>query len=111
MLRYTARLNLHTRTEHLDAGCFRELDACGLGRNADVLSAKAARRYCARNFVDANRLLTESLGVDPVATSSISTRIACLYYLKRKEELFRLAHRLVDEAPNRGASWYVRFYS
>lgn len=85
----------------------REPCGCGLGANVDVLVCRAEWYYHVGAYQDCYTLTSSLLENDPYATEVYPVHITASLELRKKNELFRRAHKLVEEYPERALSWFA----
>ncbi|KAL2157561.1 hypothetical protein VTH06DRAFT_5939 [Thermothelomyces fergusii] len=77
----------------------------GLGDNADLLLARADLLYTQCRFRDALAITAAVLREDKTNFPAYPVHLACLYELKRTNELFLVAHELADQHPEHACAW------
>ncbi|KAL0042944.1 hypothetical protein WJX79_004643 [Trebouxia sp. C0005] len=85
----------------------REPSGCGLGANVDVLVCRAEWYYHVGAYQDCYTLTSSLLENDPYATEVYPVHITASLELRKKNELFRRAHKLVQEYPDRALAWFA----
>ncbi|KAJ8669052.1 hypothetical protein QAD02_000311 [Eretmocerus hayati] len=89
------------------------LSPCGpsmknsLKDNLDMQVSKAERLYYNCNFHQSFSLTESILKSDPYHSGCLPLHIACLVELKKTNDLFYLAHKLVDLYPELALSWFA----
>ncbi|KAJ1520995.1 hypothetical protein ONE63_004065 [Megalurothrips usitatus] len=78
-----------------------------LPTNLDVLVAKAERLFYNCKFQSSLKLTEEVLKKDPHHSNCLCVHIGCLVELKKSNQLFYLAHGLVDLHPEMAISWFA----
>ncbi|BES96094.1 Cell division cycle [Nesidiocoris tenuis] len=78
-----------------------------LRNNSDLSVAQAERHYYACAYSECFSITTAVLERDPYHTSCLPIHIACLVELKKVNDLFSLAHELVDLWPHLAVSWFA----
>ncbi|XP_066994017.2 cell division cycle protein 16 homolog isoform X2 [Anabrus simplex] len=78
-----------------------------LAGNLDLVVAKAEQHYYNCNYRECIHITEEVLKKDPYHSSCLPVHIGCLVELKRSNQLFYLAHRLVDLYPEMAISWFA----
>ncbi|XP_034233878.1 cell division cycle protein 16 homolog isoform X2 [Thrips palmi] len=78
-----------------------------MANNLDVLVSKAERLFYNCKFQSCLKLTEEVLKKDPYHSNCLSVHIGCLVELKKSNQLFYLAHRLVDLHPEMAISWFA----
>lgn len=79
--------------------------------NVDVMGVDARRKYEALDFVECIKVCREILKHDPFVNDSIlEMYLAVLVELEERQELFVVAHDLVDREPHQGVSWMAVGY-
>lgn len=82
-----------------------------MSKNIDIRRIEAQRRYDALDFPSTVKICKEILDEDPFADERIMIiHLAALMELERKQELFVLAHTLVERDPKSGVSWLAVGY-
>jgi anaphase-promoting complex subunit 6 len=77
----------------------------GLEDNADLLLARADLLYTQCRFKDALAITAAVLQEDKTNFPAYPVHLACLYELKRTNELFLVAHDLADNHPDHACTW------
>ncbi|AEO56310.1 hypothetical protein MYCTH_2301076 [Thermothelomyces thermophilus ATCC 42464] len=77
----------------------------GLEDNADLLLARADLLYTQCRFKDALAITAAVLREDKTNFPAYPVHLACLYELKRTNELFLVAHELADHHPEHACTW------
>ncbi|KAK3900675.1 hypothetical protein C8A05DRAFT_35680 [Staphylotrichum tortipilum] len=77
----------------------------GLDDNADLLLARADQLYTQCRFKDALAITAAVLQEDKSNFPAYPVHLACLYELKRTNELFLVAHDLADHHPEHACTW------
>ncbi|OUM64943.1 hypothetical protein PIROE2DRAFT_30202, partial [Piromyces sp. E2] len=77
-----------------------------LGNNSDILLSQANQYYTQSKFKECLELTTKILDSDKFNLDCILLHIVCLFELQKKNELFYLAHQLVEYYPEHEISWY-----
>lgn len=78
----------------------------GLEHNSDVLSSIAESHYDVGDYVAAYAISSRVLQADPYELACVPVHCCTLLQLRRKPELFALAHKLVEGYPQRAESWF-----
>lgn len=78
-----------------------------LDNNSSMLSTKAERLYYSAYFVDAYKLTSKILKSEEFHTDCLIVHVCLLVKLDKTNELFKLAHKLVDTFPDNSISWYA----
>lgn len=73
----------------------------------DILVAKAERFYYDCDYIHCCALTDKVLKQDPYHNDCLAIHISCQVELKRSNQLFQLAHKLVDLYPNLAISWFA----
>lgn len=85
--------------------------APGESRSIDLLGVDARRKYEALDFEECVKICRDILKHDPFMSDSIlETYLAVLVELEERQELFVVAHDLVDREPSQGVSWMAVGY-
>ncbi|KAK4104756.1 TPR-like protein [Parathielavia hyrcaniae] len=77
----------------------------GLEDNADLLLARADLLYTQCRFKDALAITAAVLQEDKTNFPAYPVHLACLYELRRTNELFLVAHNLADNHPDHACAW------
>jgi len=80
---------------------------CGLNSNADVLAARAEWLFYSGDFRKCYDITMEVMQSNPFEKVIVPIHLAVCVELKQKNELFLVGHRLVEEFPSSGLSWYA----
>ncbi|KAG1682927.1 Cell division cycle protein 16 [Nymphon striatum] len=75
--------------------------------NLDLEVSMAERHYYNCHYQDCFKSTTRVLNIDQFHSDCLPLHIACLFELKKNNELFYLAHRLVDLYPENAVSWFA----
>ncbi|XP_066936343.1 LOW QUALITY PROTEIN: cell division cycle protein 16 homolog [Clytia hemisphaerica] len=75
--------------------------------NLDYIVSLAEKYFNNSNFREALRYTKYVLKVDNLHEGCLPLYISCLSILKMTNELYNLAHRLVNTYPTRSVSWYA----
>lgn len=78
-----------------------------LSSNPDVMTAKAENLFYSCEFYACIRLTQEVLEKDLYHRECLPIHISCLFELKKTNQLFDLAHKLVDLYPESAISWFA----
>ena len=78
-----------------------------LQENVDLMTAKAEACYYQCDYYQCIKLTTQVLSRDVYHTECLPIHISCLMELKKANQLFDLAHKLVDLYPESAISWYA----
>lgn len=78
-----------------------------LATNLDLIVSQAERHYYNCNYRECFRITEEVLRKDPYHEGCLPVHIACLVELKKVNQLFYLAHRLVDLFPEMALAWFA----
>lgn len=82
-----------------------------LRHSTDVLAATARRKLASLDFPSAASICQSLLARDPHASSSVvSILLAALVETGSRQELFRVAHALVESRPKSGVAWLAVGY-
>jgi anaphase-promoting complex subunit 6 len=104
---YTCKLLKYNQIEDLEEP-FQVLETqFGLKNNDDLIMSKAETYYYHGNYPKAYKLSKELMVHDPYNTKILVAHISCLVELDLKNELFYLAHKLVEENSENFISWYA----
>ncbi|RKP10680.1 hypothetical protein THASP1DRAFT_11660, partial [Thamnocephalis sphaerospora] len=77
-----------------------------LRNNVDVEMSLADLAFAQCQYRKGLGITTKLLHVEPHHPNVLSTHIACLYELGEKQQLFLLAHEMVERFPDRACSWF-----
>jgi len=91
---------INTAVERLDK------DFC-LGNNSDILLSLANKYYTQCKFKECIEMTSKILENDKFNMNCILLHLVCLYELEKKNELFYIAHQLVEYYPNHEISWFA----
>ncbi|KAL0276739.1 UNVERIFIED_CONTAM: hypothetical protein PYX00_004247 [Menopon gallinae] len=75
--------------------------------NLDLMVSEAEKHYYNCNYTTCWKITEEVMSKDPYHLSCLPVHISCLVELKNSNDLFLLAHRLVDIYPERAVSWFA----
>ena len=78
-----------------------------LNDNLDIVVGIAERHFCNSNYMMCYKLTHATLNSDPFHEACLPIHISCLVQLKKSNDLFYLAHKLVDNYPQKAVSWYA----
>lgn len=78
-----------------------------LNDNLDIVVGIAERHYYNSNYMMCYKLTNATLNSDPFHEACLPVHISCLVQLKKSNDLFYLAHKLVDNYPQKAVSWYA----
>lgn len=78
-----------------------------LSNNVDVMTALAERHYYNCDYQSAFELTTTVLERDVYHTQCLPIHISCLMELNKPNQLFDIAHKLVDLYPENAISWFA----
>ncbi|XP_072035292.1 cell division cycle protein 16 homolog isoform X2 [Amphiura filiformis] len=78
-----------------------------LATNLDVVTNQAERHYYNCDFRTCYKITTDVLNKDPYHAACLPLHIAVLVEVKKSNELFYLAHKLVDLYPNKPIAWFA----
>lgn len=78
-----------------------------LGNNLDVQTNTAERHYYNCDFRTSYKITRNVLESDPFHERCLPVHVATLVELKKSNELFYLAHRLVDLHPDKAVAWFA----
>uniref|UniRef100_A0A1D2A5H8 Uncharacterized protein n=1 Tax=Auxenochlorella protothecoides TaxID=3075 RepID=A0A1D2A5H8_AUXPR len=79
----------------------------GLAGNVDVVAARADWLAHRSRHAECWALTREALQRDPYAGQCLAAHCAAGVALRRRQDLFVLAHRAMEEAPEAAASWHA----
>ncbi|CAL8472035.1 g11577 [Coccomyxa elongata] len=79
---------------------------CGLGGNLDVSVCRAEWYFHLGAYQECHALTSQLLDQDPYAIEALPVHLAAALELRKKNELFLRAHKLVEEYPDRAVSWF-----
>ncbi|XP_038050279.1 cell division cycle protein 16 homolog [Patiria miniata] len=75
--------------------------------NSDVVTCLAERHYYNCDFRTCHKITSEVLNKDPYHGTCLPLHIATLVELRKSNDLFYLAHKLVDLYPGKPISWFA----
>ncbi|KAK6622538.1 hypothetical protein RUM44_002350 [Polyplax serrata] len=75
--------------------------------NLDLMVAEAERHYYNCNYTMCWKITQEVMAKDPYHVACLPIYISCLVELKNSNDLFLLAHKLVDIYPESAVSWFA----
>lgn len=78
-----------------------------LQQNVDLMTGRAESYYYQCDYYQCIKLTTQVLNRDVFHTECLPIHISCLMELKKTNQLFDLAHKLVDLYPESAVSWYA----
>ncbi|XP_065069614.1 cell division cycle protein 16 homolog [Rhopilema esculentum] len=78
-----------------------------LNENLDVVTSHAVRHFNSCDFKMCYKLSSAVMTKDQFHESCLPVHISCLVELKKKNELYHLASRLVNNYPKRAISWHA----
>lgn len=78
-----------------------------LQQSTDLMTATAESSYYQCDYYKCLKLTTEVLNRDVYHAECLPIHISCLMELKKTNQLFDLAHKLVDLYPESAISWYA----
>ncbi|XP_055906784.1 cell division cycle protein 16 homolog [Eupeodes corollae] len=105
------RMNFSTlnTTKESDEANMIPLSAClaRIEKSTDLLAGKALKLFYNCEYKHCLQVLNELLKIDPHHRDGLTVQIGCLVELKDCSKLFYLAHKLVDNYPEKALSWYA----
>ena len=78
-----------------------------LNDNLDIVASMAERHFYNCSYNLSCKMTSAILHSDPYHEACLPIHITCLVELKKTNELFFLAHKLVDNYPQKAISWYA----
>ena len=78
-----------------------------LSHNSDFLVAKAERHFYNCDYTQCFSLTSTVMKDDPFHTDCLPIHISCLVELKKSNDLFHLAHKLVELYPEWVVAWFA----
>jgi anaphase-promoting complex subunit 6 len=78
-----------------------------LGSNQDIMLSQANKYYTQSKFTECFELTLKILDNDRFNMECVLLHLVCLYELQKKNELFYIAHQLVEYYPNHEISWFA----
>ncbi|EEB13202.1 cell division cycle, putative [Pediculus humanus corporis] len=75
--------------------------------NLDLMVSEAEQHYYNCNFTTCWKITQEVMAKDPYHMTCLPIYISCLVELKNSNDLFLLAHKLVDIYPENAVSWFA----
>lgn len=104
-LLYTTRLSKYEHTAEFIAASETLTTHYNLFTNSDLLLSKAELLFTRCRFREALELTGSILDKDKYSFGVLPVHLACLYELKRNNELFLLSHDLADHHPEEACTW------
>ncbi|GBG90196.1 hypothetical protein CBR_g50377, partial [Chara braunii] len=84
-----------------------EVAGTSLRDNSDLIACKADYHYHKGEYVQAYEVTNKLLERDPYHIQCMPVHLAAALELRRKNELFLRAHKLVQEYPHKAISWFA----
>ena len=78
-----------------------------LSHNSDFIVAKAERHFYNCDYVQCFSLTSSVMKEDPFHTDCLPIHISCLVEMKKSNDLFHLAHKLVELYPEWVVAWFA----
>ncbi|MFH4979720.1 hypothetical protein AB6A40_006429, partial [Gnathostoma spinigerum] len=78
-----------------------------ISSDLSIRTSLATRLYRSGNVAKANRITSEILNEAGIFQDCLLVHVATLVHLRKADELFSLAHQLVDNQPDNELSWYT----
>jgi len=75
--------------------------------NLDVIVSLAERHYYNCDIKEASRIIETVVKTDPFHSSCLPLQIAVMVETGKSNDLFQLAHKLVDIYPGKAVSWFA----
>ncbi|XP_028403874.1 cell division cycle protein 16 homolog [Dendronephthya gigantea] len=73
----------------------------------DVAVCMAEKQFSKCDFQLCYKMSSQIMQKDPLHSACLPLHISCMVELKKPNELFFLAHKLVDNYPDQAVSWYA----
>ena len=84
-----------------------QLVVSGLSQSLDVLTCKAEFLYHCCEYRQCYEVTQSVLDHDPYFLDCLPVHLACACELNKKNDLFLLGHKLVEEHPEKAVSWFA----
>lgn len=97
----------HLHNQQQQQQPFSNATGWGLGDNIDVAACRSEWLVQRGMFKEAYALSKAALEADPFAKTLLIVHLAACIELRKKNELFLLAHKLVEAEPANALSWYA----
>lgn len=91
----------------LEKETLKTLEAYCLNDNEDVLSSHAEALFYCNQYKEAYDITQKMIDNDIYCQNAMLVHISCLVALGKKNDLYRVAHQLVEESPKSAMSWYA----
>jgi anaphase-promoting complex subunit 6 len=78
-----------------------------LSNSLDVIVCMAEKQFSKCDFQMCYKMTSQVLQKDPLHGACLPLHISCMVELKKSNDLFFLAHKLVDNYPEQAVSWYA----
>ena len=78
-----------------------------LSENIDILTLKASYHFYRASYAEAYGIAKHCLEKDPFCISILPVLASCMVELQLKNELFSLAHSIVNAFPTLAITWYI----
>ncbi|KAF9691418.1 hypothetical protein EKO04_010623 [Ascochyta lentis] len=102
---YTTRLSNYARPDEFANATETLSTHYHLAANPDILLSRADLMFTHARFHEALALTSSVLATDKYYFAVMPLHLACLHQLRKKNDLFLLAHDLADTNPNEPATW------
>ncbi len=78
-----------------------------VSNSLDVIVCMAEKQFSKCDFQMCFKMTSQVLQKDPLHSACLPLHISCMVELKKSNDLFFLAHKLVDNYPQQAVSWYA----
>lgn len=78
-----------------------------INKSLDVTVCMAEKQFSKCDFQLCYNMTNQVLEEDPLHSTCLLLHISCMVELKKSNDLFFLAHKLVDNYPHQAVSWYA----
>ena len=78
-----------------------------VSNSLDVIVSMAEKQFSKCDFQTCYKRTSQVLEKDPFHSACLPLHISCMVELKKSNDLFLLAHKLVDNYPDQAVSWYA----
>ncbi|KAJ3103103.1 anaphase promoting complex subunit cdc16 [Phlyctochytrium planicorne] len=106
-LSYFIKIKKYMKEEDLRSALTQLETKYNLGNSPSVMLSQAEYEYTQCRFEKSLKFTLRILELDPLNLDCLWTHIACLHQLSRRNDIFLLAHELVDKHPAHPASWFA----
>ena len=91
----------------LESDASSNAETLNLQANCDLMIAAAECEYNRERLRECFELSSRVLAIDPFAWGILPIHICAMTRLRQQAELYALAHRLVEEYPEKGIPWFA----